>query len=96
MDETLPAMGRLPDGRFALRVGLSDEQTWEVRRLVSGAWMLDCYLTDAQAYTQGMTDVEPLSSLASVVAELETAGQFAAARTVSARQRRMRTAWAGA
>lgn len=104
----LPAMAMLPDGRFALRIGLrhgATVQAWDVREfvptIVEGAqpvtgWRFSEYMSDDQIAAAGATTVEPLAELGSLGAELEAAGQFAAARMVRERAVRVRHAWVGA
>lgn len=86
-----PPMAWLPDGRFALRIGLQPHQAWEVREFRSPAggvepgWVHSGYLTDAAlAAIPGVDSVWPTFVLGAVVAKLEAAGQYTAARMLAA------------
>jgi len=105
----LPAMAAFTDGRFAVRIGLVTPVTtriWEVRRWngssgtssedrTSTGWILDGYLSDAEVIAATGRRVEPLVDVVSLADELESTGQFAAARLVRERVQQAQDSWAG-
>ncbi len=108
--QNLPAVAVLADGRFALRIALRHgdaTHVWEVRRFVDereghvldgsavSGWAFDRWLSDAELVQEGATTVEPLSELARLAEEMETVGQFVAARMLRERATRVRHAGVG-